>query len=80
MPLLSFYNSFTHYTNNNIKYIKYIKYIQDVKIKISAPPNRQFLTWMGGSILASLAAFKSMWVTKEEYEEIGASVLHKRTI
>ena len=55
-------------------------YIQDVKIKISAPPNRQFLTWMGGSILASLAAFKSMWVTKEEYEEIGASVLHKRTI
>jgi len=57
-----------------------IIYIQDVKIKISAPPNRQFLTWMGGSILASLAAFKSMWVTKEEYEEIGASVLHKRTI
>eukprot|EP00942_MAST-04A_sp_MAST-4A-sp1_P013958 g13958.t1 len=29
---------------------------------------------------SSLAAFKSMWVTKEEYEEIGASVLHKRTI
>jgi centractin len=52
----------------------------DVKIKISAPPNRQFLTWMGGSILASLAAFKNMYISKKEYEEEGSSILHRRSI
>jgi len=53
---------------------------QGVKIKISAPPNRDRLTWLGGSILASLAAFKSMWITKSQYAEEGASILHKRNI
>jgi centractin len=51
-----------------------------VKIRINAPPNRDQLTWVGGSILASLAAFKSMWVTKQAYEEHGASILHSRSI
>ena len=74
---------FRGYGDRLLKEIKQIaqnSQCSDVKLKISAPPNRQFLTWMGGSILASLAAFKSMWVSKEEYEEVGASVLHKRTI
>lgn len=54
--------------------------VAGVKIRISAPPNRDQLTWVGGSILASLAAFKSMWVTKQQFEEHGPSILHKRTI
>ena len=44
---------------------------QHVKIRISAPPERECSAWVGGSILASLATFKSMWITKEEYEEEG---------
>ncbi|GBG24515.1 Actin-like protein [Hondaea fermentalgiana] len=51
-----------------------------VKIRIAAPPNRDQLTWTGGSILASLATFKSMWVSKQDYEEHGASILHRRSI
>lgn len=51
----------------------------NVKIKISAPPERQYTTWIGGSILASLATFKKMWTTKREYEEQGASIIHRKT-
>jgi centractin len=42
------------------------------RIRISAPPERECSAWVGGSILASLATFKSMWITKERYEEEGA--------
>lgn len=52
---------------------------KDIKIRISAPPERKFSTWIGGSILASLATFKKMWVSKEEYEEDGNAILHRKT-
>eukprot|EP00978_Attheya_sp_CCMP212_P009781 scaffold23274_cov58-Attheya_sp.AAC.2 len=44
------------------------------KIRISAPPERIHSTYIGGSILASLATFKSMWVTRADYEEHGESM------
>ena len=50
---------------------------RETKIRIAAPPERLFSTWIGGSILASLATFKSMWITKEDYQENGARVLMK---
>lgn len=34
--------------------------IKDVKIKIYAPPERKYSTWIGGSILAGLATFKKV--------------------
>ncbi|KAJ2253667.1 centractin- actin- protein of the dynactin complex [Coemansia sp. RSA 455] len=43
--------------------------VKDCKIKITAPPERKYSTWIGGSILASLSSFKRMWVTAEEYQE-----------
>jgi len=52
---------------------------KDIKIKISAPIERKFSTWVGGSILASLPTFKKMWISSEEYEEDGASVVHRKT-
>jgi centractin len=51
---------------------------KDIKIRISAPPDRKLTTWLGGSILASLATFKKMWVSKEEFEEEGFPLLHKK--
>ena len=35
--------------------------LRDVKIKIFAPPERKYSTWIGGSILASLSTF-SMFI------------------
>ena len=50
------------------------------KIRISAPPERGESAWVGGSILASLATFKNMWVGRTEYEEYGPSILHRGSL
>eukprot|EP01126_Amoeba_proteus_P057650 TRINITY_DN734_c0_g1_i1.p1 TRINITY_DN734_c0_g1~~TRINITY_DN734_c0_g1_i1.p1 ORF type:complete len:388 (-),score=74.84 TRINITY_DN734_c0_g1_i1:88-1251(-) len=47
-------------------------------VKIIAPPERKFSVWIGGSILASLSSFRSMWLTKHEYEEKGSAIVHQR--
>ncbi|CAF3562399.1 unnamed protein product [Rotaria sp. Silwood1] len=52
---------------------------KEVKIKISAPRERLYSTWIGGSILASLDTFKKIWVTKREYDTEGAKVIHRKT-
>jgi len=49
-----------------------------MKIKIIAPPERKYSVWIGGSILASLSSFDSMWVTKAEYDECGSSIIHRK--
>ncbi len=49
-----------------------------MKIKIIAPPERKYSVWIGGSILASLSTFQSMWITKAEYDESGPSIVHRK--
>lgn len=39
----------------------------NTKIKIYAPPERKYSTWIGGSILAGLSTFKKLWVSAQEY-------------
>lgn len=34
--------------------------------------------WIGGSVLASLPTFKDMWCTRQEYDETGASIVHRK--
>lgn len=50
------------------------------RIRISAPPDRSHSAYVGGSILASLATFKSMWVSRAEYDEKGVNALHRREL
>ncbi|KAK8725122.1 hypothetical protein OTU49_011156, partial [Cherax quadricarinatus] len=49
-----------------------------IKIKIIAPPERKYSVWIGGSILASLSTFQTMWITKEEYDESGPGIVHRK--
>lgn len=49
-----------------------------MKIKVVAPPERQYSVWIGGSILSSLSTFQQMWVSKSEYEEMGPSIVHRK--
>jgi len=51
---------------------------KDIKIKISAPPDRKWSTWVGGSILANLSTFQKMWVSRAEFEDEGFSALHRK--
>jgi len=49
---------------------------QDIKVRISAPAERMYSTWYGGSVLASLDTFRRMWITKQEYENEGAKRMY----
>ncbi|XP_030840980.1 actin, cytoskeletal 3 [Strongylocentrotus purpuratus] len=49
-----------------------------MKIKIIAPPERKYSVWIGGSILASLPTFQQMWISKQEYDESGPSIVHRK--
>ncbi|CAF3735168.1 unnamed protein product [Rotaria sp. Silwood1] len=43
-----------------------------------APPERKYSVWIGGSILASLSTFQQMWISKQEYDESGPSIVHRK--
>ncbi|XP_077980297.1 actin-1-like [Glandiceps talaboti] len=49
-----------------------------MKIKIIAPPERKYSVWIGGSILASLSTFQQMWISKQEYDESGPGIVHRK--
>ena len=49
-----------------------------MKVKVIAPPERKYSVWIGGSILASLSTFQSMWISKQEYDECGPSIVHRK--
>lgn len=49
-----------------------------MKIKVIAPPERKYTVWIGGSILASLSTFQQMWISKQEYDESGPSIVHRK--
>ena len=38
---------------------------KELKIKIYAPVERNYLCWMGGSILSNLTSFRNMWITRK---------------
>jgi len=51
---------------------------QTMKIKIIAPSERKYSVWIGGSILGSLSTFQQMCISKQEYEESGPSIIHRK--
>ncbi|KAL2353382.1 actin-like protein [Cryomyces antarcticus] len=51
--------------------------VKDMKIKIFAPPERKFSTWIGGSILAGLSTFRKMWVSIDDWHE-NPDIIHTK--
>ncbi len=51
-----------------------------MKIKIIAPPGRKYSVWLGGSIFASLPTFQKMCISKQEYDESGPSIVHRKCL
>ena len=49
-----------------------------LNVKVVAPPERKYSVWIGGSILASLSTFQEMWITKNEFDEAGPYVVHRK--
>ncbi|KDE08803.1 hypothetical protein MVLG_00908 [Microbotryum lychnidis-dioicae p1A1 Lamole] len=53
----------------------------NAKVKIhaaSSPSERVHSSWLGASILASLGTFHQLWIGKDEYEEVGKSIVSRR--
>ncbi|GAJ01012.1 unnamed protein product, partial [marine sediment metagenome] len=51
--------------------------VKDMRIKIFAPPERLYSTWIGGSILAGLSTFRKMWVGVDEWHE-NPEIIHQK--
>jgi len=52
-----------------------------MKVKLLAattPSERRFAVWIGGSILASLGSFQQLWMSRQEYDELGANAIHRK--
>ncbi|XP_071368235.1 actin, non-muscle 6.2-like [Centroberyx affinis] len=49
-----------------------------MKIEVIAPPDRKYSVWLGGSILASLSSFQQMLISKQQYDESGPSIVHRK--
>jgi len=49
-----------------------------VKVRVVAPEERKYSVWMGGSILAQLSSFQDSWCMKEDYEEAGPGIVHRK--
>jgi centractin len=52
---------------------------KDAKIRILAPQERIYSTWIGGSILASLDTFRKIWVTRHQFNDIGKGIIARKT-
>jgi len=51
-----------------------------VKVKVVAPNERKFSVWIGGSVLSTLATFQTMWITRQEFDENGSVIIHRKCI
>ena len=51
-----------------------------MKTKVIAPPERKYSVWIGGSMLASRTDFQEMCISKEEYDDCGPSIVHRKCV
>ncbi|CAJ1987186.1 actin-like protein [Leishmania donovani] len=51
-----------------------------VPIQVRDMPCRTYSTWLGGSMLAQTAVFQHLVVSRKEYEEEGARVIHYKSL
>lgn len=51
---------------------------QNTQINVIAAPERHYSTWIGGAILGASENFQAMWISKQEYDESGPSIVHRK--
>ncbi|UMM40478.1 hypothetical protein L5515_017095 [Caenorhabditis briggsae] len=49
-----------------------------VNIRVITPPERKHSIFIGGSFICSLSSFGPMWIGKDEYDECGATIVHRK--
>ncbi|KAJ7472742.1 actin 1 [Mycena latifolia] len=54
--------------------------LPSAKVKIYAPPERKYSAWIGGSMLTALSTFQNSWCLRQEYDESGPAVIHRKCL
>jgi actin len=49
-----------------------------MNVSVIALPERKYSVWIGVSILTSRSTFQDMWISKQDYEEYGPKVVHRK--
>ena len=49
-----------------------------MRVKVITPLERKYSVWVGGSNLASFPAFQHMCISKQEYDELGPCIVHRK--
>mmetsp|Transcript_44910 Transcript_44910/g.74409 ORF Transcript_44910/g.74409 Transcript_44910/m.74409 type:complete len:180 (+) Transcript_44910:330-869(+) len=49
------------------------------KTRVFGLVDRKLSCWIGGSIMASLSHMDQLWITKQQYEEVGPSLIAERS-
>merc|ERR1712187_621753 len=49
-----------------------------MEVKVTAPTERKYSVFSGGSILASLSTFEKMWISMSEDDDSGPTVVHRK--
>ena len=49
-----------------------------INVKVLAENNRKCAVWIGGATMSTLSSFQDQWVTKQDYEEHGKQIVHKK--
>merc|ERR1712187_1039878 len=44
----------------------------------NASHDAAYSTWIGGSMLSSLSSFQQMWISKQEYNASGSTIVHRK--
>ena len=70
------FNGFPERLTKEIKYLAPSSMKEE--IKVIAPPKRRLAVWNGGSIISSNSNFESSWITKNEYDESGNTIVHRK--
>ena len=49
-----------------------------MKVKILAPSERKYSVWIGGYIMSSRSSFQESWISKDEYDDSGPGIVHRK--
>ena len=52
--------------------------VESVPIEVIMDSQRKYASWIGGSMFASIGTFGKIYVTRQEYEDSGATAVHRK--
>ena len=48
------------------------------EISVLASAERKYSSWIGGSIVASLSTFSAMYISRNDYNDVGPEIVHRK--